>query len=82
MTEEKFSSPHASLQSVLSQLGRLSPRNRPAPLFQTRDTAERVIAVSATTAGTDVSLTPVWGIDHDDLANSEIVAWSVTNALN
>lgn len=82
MTENKLNSPHPALQTVLSQLGRLSVRRGTTPIFSSRDAAEHVIAISATATGRDVALTGVWTIDHEDLTSSEIVAWTVTSMVN
>lgn len=82
MTEDKVASPHACLQSVLAQLGRLNPHLRIGPMFADRNTAEHIIAITATTSEQEVALTPVWDIDHGDLLASEIVAWTVTTSTN
>lgn len=82
MTEQKFATHHGRLQSMLSHLGKLSPRRTNVPMFSSRDAAEHVIAISATATGKEVALTPVWGIDHDDLIGSEVIAWTVTGTLN
>lgn len=82
MTEEKVSSPHAGLQSVLGHLGRLNPHLRIGPRFPDRHTAEHVVAIASTTSSASVDLAPVWQIDHDDLLSSKIVAWTVTEELN
>lgn len=77
-----MTSPHAGLQVLLSQLGRLSPRRRAVPTFSDRDAAEHVIAISASATGTRVALAPIWAIDHENLVDSEIVAWTVAPQVN
>lgn len=82
MNEEKISSPHAELQTLLPRLGAMSPNAEWRPAFESRDQAEGLIAAAATEEGRELFLNPVWAIDHDDLANSEIVGWSVTEDVN
>lgn len=82
MNEDKITSPHGDLQAMLSQLGRLSPRRRVAPAFTDRQAAEQIVAVTATAAQSPLALAPVWAINHDDLVDSEIVAWTVVTNPN
>lgn len=82
MKDEKIQIAYGELQSVLAMLGTLSPRAESKPAFHMRDQAEQLIAVVAEHEGQDLQLYPVWNIDHDDLAASEIVAWSVTPNIN
>ncbi len=82
MTDQKMANEHGRLQSMLGHLSTLSPRRQRVPMFASRDTAEHVIAISTIATGTEVALTPVWLIDHDDLIGSDVIAWTVTTELN
>lgn len=78
-TSNKIQSPHPSLQAILSNLRTLSEENQRArPIFDNRAKAQLFIDIQGRDGRAKLWLTPVWRIDHDDLTNSEIQAWSVT----
>lgn len=82
MNEEKIQSPHAALQNVLQRLGTIGAYSEWRPAFRERTQAENLIAVVASAEGKNVNLSPIWSIDHDDLTESRIVGWTVTDEIN
>lgn len=82
MNEEKITSPHAELQSLLPRLGAVSPSANWRPAFEEREEAENLIAAAASDEDRELFLNPVWAIDHADLTNSQVVGWSVTENVN
>lgn len=71
------SSPYPALQAVLPRLAALNPNHTQRPVFDERGKAELYIDVQAE-EGEEYALIPVWGINHTDLQESTIEAWSVT----
>ena len=71
------SSPYPALQAVLPRLAALNPNHKQRPVFDERGKAELYIDVQAED-GEDLTLIPVWAINHTDLQSSTISGWSVT----
>jgi hypothetical protein len=60
----------------------MSPEAHWRPAFEEREEAEKLIAAVATEEDRELFLNPVWAIDHEDLTNSQIVGWSVTEDVS
>lgn len=77
--EHKIQSPHPALQALLPRLAALSPSRRQRQLFRTREDAQKHLAELLAQPLTLLpQITPVWGIDHNDLGNSKPVGWSIS----
>lgn len=77
--DTKIMSPHPHLQTVLPRLRALNPdRNESRPIFDNKAKAKLFIDIQEREEGKDLFLTPVWAIDHTDLASSDIKGWTVT----
>ena len=75
----KLRSPHPALQAVLPRLRALNPeRSESRPVFDNKAKARLFIDIQEREGDRYLMLTPVWGIDHTDLAASEIKGWTVT----
>lgn len=81
-TKGKAKSPYPRLQALLPQLASIGPNNEERPIFDTRAEAEEFIDEARHEEGRELSLNPVWAIDHTDLRASEIAGWSVTEDVN
>ena len=91
---EKIQSPYPLLQSILQGLrflnqaeqGRPTLDNRSAfdarAVFDNRAKAQLFIDIQSREGDPGLWLTPVWRVDHDDLTNSEIIAWGVARYAN
>ncbi len=76
----RIKSPYPALQALLPRLSSLSPSKKRGPVFRQREEAE--FFLRSLTDKTDQVLSPVWIIDHNDLQNSKILSWSVSDALS
>jgi hypothetical protein len=75
----KKRSPHPALQSVLPRLRTLNPdTNESRPVFDNKAKAKLFIDIQEREEDDQLMLTPVWGIDHTDLEDSDINGWTVT----
>lgn len=72
-------SPHAALQALLPALAKLAPKKNPCPTFERRGEAKFFLNHFA--LNDEVSVVPIWHIEHYDLHASEIVAWTYTRHL-
>ena len=80
--DEKIQSAHPALQAMLPRLAQLGGREW-RPVFQGRDEAEKFIENYARReVGPELQLHGVWAIDHADLTNSRLHAWSVVEYIN
>lgn len=72
-------SPHAALQALLPALGQLNPRQNACPTFERRGEAKFFLNHFA--LDDEVSVVPLWHIEHFDLHASEIVGWTYARHL-
>lgn len=79
-TTSPIQSPHAALQAMLPRLRSLGLRNAPTPFFDTQ--LEVADFLDERTEGEDLSIVPVWAIDHSDLRRSMIVKWTYSPYLH
>ncbi len=70
------------LQLVLQNLHLATPRRTIRPIFDTEADAQEFIERVRLEGHTNVNIRPVWNIDHDNLENSSIRAWSVGGKLS
>lgn len=72
--------PHPDLHLHLSRLRSLGSTRPSSPVFEVREDAELAAECLSDELGLRHVATPVWWIEHRDVAQSAIIAWTTTPA--
>lgn len=80
--QTKLESPHPELQAVLPWLAALNGRRQTWPVFRTAVEAEVYCQTRKLQYSMDLTIQPVWNLNHDDLLASEAMGWTIVSATH